>query len=397
MKLLSRIFVLSAVLMAVCACNTDSEAGPIIDIGDIEVVPWSGGTRELTVNFTNADDKEVYVMADGTVVLDAICHHPERPVIVYTVSENNTSEMREGFIFVMCGNTVEQIIILQEGIGRMEPRSGWFELPAVPEDENLLYYAHSKLPSDHSKRNYSFLYAPEHYAALWVAYPLHDCYLGNAGRTDKFYYDNDFAAYSNRLGMGGLDIQSNVSAGSFYSEEGLQLWDRGHQLPSADRTVSSADNRTTFYATNMTPQRNTLNQQMWEKLEENVREWRGEDTLYVVTGAVFGDDCDYAYDGGGKSKTGSKQVCLPEYYYKVLLRTKESAEGKCVADCTADELKCIGFWVKNESRSGKTVYFSDACSVEEVEQRTGMTFFVNVPNAPKGTYDTSEWPDLTAD
>ena len=62
-------------------------------------------------------------------------------------------------------------------------------------------------------------------------------------------------------------------------------YDRGHQLPSADRYT---DNPSTFYFTNMTPQLGSLNQKIWANFEVQVRAWaRACDTLYVVTGCVL--------------------------------------------------------------------------------------------------------------
>ena len=76
--------------------------------------------------------------------------------------------------------------------------------------------------------------------------------------------------------------QANLSRG--YHGNGL---DRGHQMPSADRTASKAENATTFYYTNMTPQNSTLNQGMRANLEGKIRVWSAQtDTLYVVTGAM---------------------------------------------------------------------------------------------------------------
>ena len=40
-------------------------------------------------------------------------------------------------------------------------------------------------------------------------------------------------------------------------ERGIDGYDRGHQLPSADRLTTKADNATTFYYTNITPQTGT--------------------------------------------------------------------------------------------------------------------------------------------
>ena len=172
---------------------------------------------------------------------------------------------------------------------------------------------------------------------------------------------------------------------SYYQQGGgsTNSHDRGHQLPFADRKASVEDAMTTFYFTNMTPQLGALNQNSWATLENNVRGMICSDTLYVVTGAHFdGSTPNYAYDNKGYGK-----ACpVPTHYYKVLLRTKNGSTGKRVQNCSADELKCIGYWVKHDGTSA-----IETKSVEEIEALTGFTFFANVPNAPKSTYKASEW------
>ena len=65
----------------------------------------------------------------------------------------------------------------------------------------------------------------------------------------------------------------------------------------------------------MTPQLNRLNQDMWANLETKVRQNSCSDTLYVVTGAYFGNS-NTTTDGAGKT------VALPSTSFKVLLRTR---------------------------------------------------------------------------
>ena len=275
-------------------------------------------------------------------------------------------------------------------------KTGWYELPAKAAHSNLICYAHEHLPSDAGKRNYSFGFAPEHYAATWVAYPLHECYVGSADRTDKFGYDYDFASFTGDNVKTPV-MQATVS-GAYYTnfndtkitDTNLQ-YSRGHQLPSADRTKSAEDNWTTFYSTNMTPQIQALNGGAWMGLESLVRKWMCADTLYIVTGAIFDEGHPYAYD----NKSKGKKVSVPTRYYKVLLRTKSGSGGKRVCDCKASELQCIGFIFKHDNtRSSSTVLKSDAVSVSSLEEITGLQFFVNVPDAPKTDLNTSLWPGL---
>lgn len=277
--------------------------------------------------------------------------------------------------------------------GWLASKTGWYELPETVSCGDVIYFSHEHLPSAPEKRNYSFCFSPQHHASLWVAYPLHECYTGEAKRDNKFCFDADFAAVT-----GSTDLQADVS-GAYYSqhnnskasETNLQ-YSRGHQLPSADRTASAEDNRTTFYATNMTPQRQQLNGGAWEKLESLVRgRWMCSDTLYVVSGAIFADSTRVAFD----NRSRGKSVSVPSHYYKALLRTKCGSTGKSIDECAAEELQCIAFIIgHDDSRSRKCVFRNDACSVERLEQITGISFFVNAPQAPKQEFDTEEWPGL---
>ena len=260
----------------------------------------------------------------------------------------------------------------------MSKATGWAELPAMPtSNPNLQYWTHEKLPSNNALRNYSMCFDVTKYCALWIAYPLHNCYIsGDGKRTDEWGYDpccvnDDYEPYLKN---------------SYYSEGGgTNTHSRGHQLPSADRLASNADNATTFYYSNMTPQLQSLNGATWETLESDLRKkWICSDTLYVVTGAHFDPNVkwDYAWDAKGLGK-----ACpVPTHYYKVLLRTKDGNTGKRVQDCTAEELKCVGFWFDHKANAPRQMK-----SVREIEELTGHTFFSNVSNAPKESYSTADW------
>ena len=82
---------------------------------------------------------------------------------------------------------------------------------------------------------------------------------------------------------------------------------------------------------------------------------------------------------------------VPTAWYKVLLRTKSGNSGKRVADCTADELQCVAFILGHYTNVKHKPTVQDMYSVTELEALTGLNFFVNVPNAPKSTYDKADW------
>lgn len=252
---------------------------------------------------------------------------------------------------------------------------GWAEMPLKVNSDNLEYCHHDKLPSDNSLRNYSFCFDKEKHCSLWVAYPLHECYLGDKSREDKWKYDPCCID----------DAYEPDMSGSYKLPNDKSIYDRGHHMPSADRTKSEADNLATFYATNVTPQLAGLNRGKWSTLEKDIRDkWICKDTIYIVSGAYFDPNTTYTYtyDAGGNGK----RCPIPTHYYKVILRTKSGDSGKWVGDCSANELKCAGFWFENISGAVR-----QSMSVTEIEQKTGITFFNNIPNAPKSSYNASEW------
>lgn len=212
-----------------------------------------------------------------------------------------------------------------------------------------------------SPRNYAICYDPANYVARWVAYPMHSYYTSGSNDSETFYQDPAF--------------ESSEQITSTYSGS---TYNRGHQIAKAQRKVSALARRQTNYYTNMTPQNATLNGGKWATLEGKERgDWMCSDTLYVVTG------CHYDNYNTTVSNNDGKVCPVPTHYFKVMLRTAAGNTGKAVADCTASELICAGYWVENTATATPQLM-----SVAEIEALTGFTFFVNVPNAPKTTKST---------
>lgn len=247
---------------------------------------------------------------------------------------------------------------------------GYAEIPVRKQDANYIYTTHYVKLNGKDVRNYSICFDKTKKAALWVAYPIHSAYTsGNVGRTEDWAFDPSF------------DSSFQPSLSSSYKGS----YDRGHQIPSGDRQATREMNRQTFYFSNMTPQLSRLNQDMWAKLETKVRSYNCEDTLYVVTGAYFENTTTTTTDGSGK------RVPVPTHYFKLLLRTKGGRTGKSVADCTASELKAIGFWVEHKSYGNVEPPRSICTSVADVEQKTGFTFFPTIPAEVKQDYNPTDW------
>lgn len=238
----------------------------------------------------------------------------------------------------------------------------WMETPLITATDlaksNLRYVTHFLTESGYaSMRNYSMLYDTDLKMAHWVAYPLTRSYMTKGvSRTDAWGLDPAFT--------------SAEQAVLFNAVSGYQ---RGHQIPSADRYITRSANVQTFYFTNMTPQIGSLNGGIWGTLESALRSWAGSvDTLYVVTGASATTPTDanvqYALDNDGK------RIAVPKYYYKAI----------CAINRSTGVAKTLAFKLDHKAYpSSATNYMSYAISVQALEQLTGYTFFPEVPSQYK--------------
>lgn len=221
-------------------------------------------------------------------------------------------------------------------------------------------------------RNYALNFDLDNKIANWVAYPLTKEYTAkNTDRTDDFKADPL------------LPAKSQIS----YTMSG---YSRGHQIASADRLGSRELNVQTFYYSNMTPQlQNGFNGGIWGSLEDKVRGYISSyDTVYVVTGAVLKtvggvESVKYVTD-----KKGVSHIAVPNYYYKVVVGMKKSG--------STATYKGIGFWLEHKNYDTKAkISRTYACSIDDIEKKTGVNFFVNLPKTVEAqvesTCNPSEW------
>ena len=226
--------------------------------------------------------------------------------------------------------------------------TGWLELPAL-DNPNLGYYAHHFKMNGKTYRNYSFGWSQKDRVALWVAYPLCKLYTnGSAGRTNAWALD---------------PLLGEDSAAPFGGYAGNYA--RGHQLPSADRQCCYDANAQTFYGTNMTPQLNEHNEKIWADLESKVRGYANtSDTTYVVTGVIVSASSKKERDSYGQS------VTIPDAYFKAILKYSKSS--------TLGAWNAAAFYLEHRAYSG-SVSKEHSLSIDELEEMTGIDFFVNLP------------------
>jgi endonuclease G len=139
-----------------------------------------------------------------------------------------------------------------------------------------------------SRDQYVISYNKDHRSPNWVAWKLEESNMGSSGRTNVFSQDSDLENYLSQNNEGHA-VQSNEYSGSCF--------DRGHQVPSADRTDTKSNNEMTFMMSNMIPQTPYLNRVIWEHLESYARTLvrNNGKKLYVIAGPIY--DADFGMIG----------------------------------------------------------------------------------------------------
>ena len=374
-KTVSRVALLSLVFLTV-SCETK-------DYGEIRLsrqqVTADAGSMFVTVE--SGQDWTLSVVYHGSssdwIEIDPLSGSGNKSNIVLKYSENDTAEQRDAEIVGVFGKYSCKAALSQAGQAPEEPENpddpddpdkpddpdnpfpglvsepvrGWLELPATEEKEGFAWVFHNMDMDGQEIRNYSLYYDASNRVSVWVAYPLNSGLRGTGHRNDGWGVKDPKIP---------VQYQSNVDRGW-----GVSGYDRGHQLPAADRYWPDA-HRSTYYPTNVTPQNSRLNQGIWQNLETTVRGWSDKcDTLYVVTGCVPSED-NFITDRGGN------RVNVPKAYFKALL--------KYDGNSTIAEYMGIGIYLENRQYSENRINSSMVMNIDELEEMLGIDFFHNLPD-----------------
>ena len=365
--------VFCASLSGLVSCDpaeTEKPQPPTVEVGS-SIVDAAGGSQFVRVKSSVHWEMRIVSEYDGAadwITVDQKSGDSDSDVVM-KVAANESEDERSATIIVTSKGGEASAKLTQKGKPSVKPDpdpdptpqvSGWMELPAVPEGTD--FFTHSMTIGSVKTRNYSFIWDYDNLVAPWVAYPLCKWNIGGPmKRTDAWALDPLLPESRQPVLKKGY---RSGNAGSF---------SRGHQIASADRLTSYSANAMTFYGTNMTPQiYEGFNRDIWATLEDKVRGWaRDSDTLYVVTGCVIdykdGETVKYALDNNGK------KVTVPTAYYKVVLRyMKNSTVGYSGYSACA-------VWLDHKVYSTKTIDSSYSMSVDDLEKRLNIDFFVNLP------------------
>ena len=260
------------------------------------------------------------------------------------------------------------------------------ETPRLNPDN--LFVAHYVSTTAGRKLNYSLEWNAKMRHAQWVAYKIDRTTIPqNVKRCNCFDVDP-------------LLPENMRIDNSFHKSDGF---DRGHLCRSADRLASMQENRQTFYFSNMSPQINSFNAGIWQKIENEVGYWGSlissgkYDALYVVKGGTL-DKRLINFSGTQKHPDGTypttdnngftvRKLACPAFYFMAILAVKDG------------NFSAIAFYVPHAECSKKRYSVAEAknfvVTVDELEQLTGIDFFCNLPDivesAVESVADVSEW------
>lgn len=177
--------------------------------------------------------------------------------------------------------------------------------------------------------------------AEWVAYLLKKEHLTGNRRRRPFFIE---------------DLKVTTKSADWRNYKGSG-YDRGHLCPAGDRRFSEQAYNETFYTSNISPQDRDFNAGIWNRLENQVRNWaKRYDELFIVTGGVLEP---------GLKEIGNEDVDVPRYYYKIIARGNPQ------------DPKILAFlFLGKESTKALRQFI---VSVDDIEKRTGIDFFKDLP------------------
>lgn len=214
------------------------------------------------------------------------------------------------------------------------------------------------------RRSYTSCYNHETRCPNWVAWVLtRESAQGNVEK--KIWFDDKGCA----MGINGFS-QEHVKGSYIYDAEveeprpEFSDWDmmpagasHGHMCPAADCKTSQEAMNQSFLLTNICVQAEKLNTGSWNRLEMSCRDWAIKyGRIFIVTGPMFNNN---------KVSQRMGNIAIPDGFFKVIL-------------CMEGPPKAIGFVFPNNNEKHKRE--DSICTVDYVEQLTGIDFFTQLSN-----------------
>jgi endonuclease G len=197
---------------------------------------------------------------------------------------------------------------------------------------------------------YVLSYSRDRNLVNWASWELDARWLGASGRQDDFRPD------------GGLPRGMYQVTPADYSDSG---YDRGHLVPSGDRTRSVGDNSATFLMTNILPQAADNNRGPWKELEEYGRELvRQGYSLHVMAGAY-----------GERDTIGPREITVPSRLWKIMVVYDQLEDGHLGL---TGQTRVIAVDMPNRDRISDD-WQRYQTTIDRIELATGYDFLADLP------------------
>lgn len=236
--------------------------------------------------------------------------------------------------------------------------SKWSWQPIINEEQTLLGFPVDNDDSDDyiiQRYEYTISYNTNLNAANWVSwYSNADTY----GTVDRF--EGEF------MPDPALPPWEFRAVHSSYSNTGF---DRGHIVPSMDRTNTAESNKNTFYTTNIYPMYPNFNRDLWLGLELFCAEQCLDSGKYlsIVSGGIFNSDW----------RINSGRIAVPDSLWKVIVVLDDYMNSSEVDT----NVVVISVIMPHKENYNDYDWRNYTTSVDEIERLTGYDLLDSLDNS----------------
>jgi endonuclease G, mitochondrial len=217
----------------------------------------------------------------------------------------------------------------------------------------------------------------------WVSWQLNKTWLGEQDRTNAFDVDRILPNSWQKVQAEGdiTKIPNNLNDSPAQRSTDGQAYDRGHLIPSEDRTRNLKENELTFLMSNMIPQNQRNNEnptRWWQGLERFSRNLvNAGKELYIIAGGT-----------GTRAEISSPQgfkINVPDRLWKVVLVLDKPGQG--ISDVTSSTM-AFALDIPNidpatDTQINPTSWKDYVVSVQDLEdelKQDGFDFLSNIPD-----------------
>ena len=270
------------------------------------------------------------------------------------------------------------------------------EYPHIKPDNNSTVIVHAS--SDYGI-SYSLELSKNQRANRWSCFSMHDgTPNNNVGRTQNSFSKESYVESAYQVDTREYTTGNYTQNSTNLDGTNMVTFARGHICASEDRQSSEDQNGFTFITSNIHPQYQAHNSGLWSRMESQVQEWgyssTFRDTIYVCKGATITDVTLNGTTSSGTISASEVQslygvnitgsLVIPRYWYMAILCYRNG------------QYHAMAYWTEQiNSKCSSTTLSSCMITIDELEARTGIDFFCNLPDdietEVESTLETNFW------